>query len=288
MIDQMRSEYSITELCEAMNLSKSGYYKWRCQDKSPRTKANEILLEEIKKINQDEHLRTYGSPRMAQELKNRGHCCSENRVARLMAQQGISARHHQRWKPRTTKQNPKSKPSPNHLKALPEVSAPGQVWVSDITYVFTRFRTYYLAVVMDLFTRQIVGWELDSHMESSLVLRAMKQAEVRHPDYEGKRIFHSDRGSQYTSGLIRDHVEEQDYLQSMSALGYCYDNAACESFFATLKKESFPKNQTFETPRHARREIFGYLESFYNSRRLHSSLGMISPHKFHQLYLQSN
>jgi len=108
MIDQMRSEYSITELCEAMNLSKSGYYKWRCQDKSPRTKANEILLEEIKKINQDEHLRTYGSPRMAQELKNRGHCCSENRVARLMAQQGISARHHQRWKPRTTKQNPKS------------------------------------------------------------------------------------------------------------------------------------------------------------------------------------
>ena len=288
MIQQMRSEYPVRELCKIMEISPSGYYQWlNHREQSAREKSNQILLEKIKEIHQEKHLACYGSPRMTQELQNRGYPCSRNRVARLMSEEGISARHTRKWKPKTTKQNPRDKASPNHLKALSKIDSPGKVWVSDITYVFTRSQTYYLAVVMDLYTRQIMGWSLDSHMESELVLAAVKQAEARSITTV-ERIFHSDRGSQYSSHLIRDHLGKQPYQQSMSALGYCYDNAACESFFATLKKESFPQNQTFENPIEARRAIFSYLESFYNSRRLHSSLGMISPDEFYQLYLQSN
>lgn len=287
MIEAMRSEYTVTELCEAMELSTSGYYKWCSRQQSSRAKANEILVEEIKAIHRDPHLKNYGSPRMTTELSNRGYPCSENRVARLMSGEGISARHRPRWKPRTTVRDHRSKASPNHLKDLPEVTAPGQVWVSDITYVFTRTGTYYLAVIMDLFTRRILGWEFDSHMESSLVQRALQQAEATEPSFEGT-MFHSDRGSQYSSRLIREHLSERGYLQSMSAKGYCYDNAACESFFATLKKESFPEDQTFESALIARREIFAYLETFYNSRRIHTSLGHLAPDEFYKLYLHSN
>ena len=283
----MRSDYGVQELCEALEVSKSGYYRWRHRPTGAQQRSNERLLDEIKIIHQDKHLRNYGSPRMKAELNLRGYPCSENRVARLMAKNGISAQHHRKWKPRTTIQNPRHKPSKNHLKALPAVTAPGQVWVSDITYVFTGVMTCYLAVVMDLFSRRIVGWEFHLNMESSLVMRALSQAESKHPDFKG-RIFHSDRGSQYSSNLLRNHLDDEGYTQSMSALGYCYDNAVCESFFATLKKESFPENQCFETPQEARREIFSYLETFYNSRRLHSSLGMTSPNDYHQLYLQTN
>jgi len=149
-----------------------------------------------------------------------------------MSEEGISARHTRKWKPKTTKQNPRHQPSPNYLKELSQVDSLGQVWVSDITYVFTRSQTHYLAVVMDLHTRRIVGCALDSHMESSLVLSAIEQAETRSAT-TAKRMFHSDRDFQYSSHLIRNHLEKQHYQQSMSALGYCYDNAACESFFAT-------------------------------------------------------
>ena len=287
MIEIMRSRYGVRELCEALEVTSSGYYKWRQKKKSARADQNQTLLKEIKMIHLDKHMKSYGSPRMTSELNARGFQCSRNRVARLMSSAGISARHTPKWKPNTTVQNPRHQPSENHLKEVHEVAAPGQIWVSDITYVFTRSQTCYLAVVMDLFTRRIVGWEFDTHMESSLVLKAMKQAEAQQP-LTTARIFHSDRGSQYSSHLIRDHLKQKRYQQSMSALGYCYDNAACESFFATLKKESFPINQTFETPSKARCEIFEYLEGFYNSRRLHSSLGMKSPNEFHQLYLQSN
>ena len=288
MIEDMRSQYLVTELCEVMEVSLSGYYKWRLHEPSARTKENDILLTEIKAIHDDGYYHNYGSPRMCSELLSRGYHCSENRVARLMASAGLSARFDKKWKPRTTQQNLRHHPSPNHLKKIPEVTSAGQVWVSDITYVFTRSETYYLAVVMDLYTRQILGWEFDSHMESSLVLKAIKQAEKKFPEISGQRMFHSDRGSQYTSKLVRAHLKDQDYLQSMSALGYCYDNAACESFFASLKKESFPKDQTFDTPVEARRTIFSYLETFYNSRRLHTSLGMRSPNEFYQLNLPSN
>jgi len=287
MIGAMRSRYGVRELCEALEITPSGYYKWCQKKQNVRADQNQALLKEIKLIYQDKHMRSYGSPRMTSELHARGDRCSRNRVARLMSSAGISARHTPKWKPKTTVQNPRHQPSENHLKELHKVTTSGQVWVSDITYVFTRSQTCYLAVIMDLFTRRIVGWEFATHMESSLVLRAIKQAEARQP-MATARMFHSDRGSQYSSRLIRDHLNQKHYQQSMSALGYCYDNAACESFFATLKKELFPTNQTFESPNEARCEIFEYLEGFYNSRRLHSSLGMKSPNEFHQLYLQSN
>ena len=283
----MRSEYTVPEICEALEVSPSGYYKWLKAPKSPRAQANEALLQEIKTIHQNPDFKCYGSPRMVTELRNRGHQCSENRVARLMSTAGISAQHNRKWKPRTTVQNPHLKASPNLLKELGKPSGPGQVWVSDITYVFTRQKTHYLAVVMDLFTRQLIGWQFDSHMESSLVERALQQAESRYHPLKG-RIFHSDRGSQYSSRLIRGHLKTHGYAQSMSALGYCYDNAACESFFATLKKERFPTDQVFENASEARRALFSYLEGFYNSRRIHTSLGNITPDEFYQLHLQTN
>lgn len=287
MIKTMRSEYTISELCDALDVSTSGFHRWAGATPGLRTKENQLLVSEMRTIHQDPYLRAYGSPRMVTELNNRGYPCSENRVARLMASEGIHARFNPKWKPRTTVQNPRSKPSPNLLKDLPQPTAAGEIWVSDITYVFTRNGTHYLAVIMDLFTRQIVGWEFDDHMESSLVENALLKAEARHPRFRGS-IFHSDRGSQYSSQLIRDHLSGQGYRQSMSALGYCYDNAFCESFFATFKKESFPPDQLFESPATARREIFSYLESFYNSRRIHTSLGNLSPDQFCHLHLQSN
>ena len=201
MIEEMRSDYHLAELCDAMEISSSGYYKWRASAQSARSQSNEVLLREINKIHQDQYLRNYRSPRMTVELNNRGYPCSENRVARLMAREGISAHHTRRWKPRTTIQNPGSRSSDNLLAKMPELTAPGQVWVSDITYVFTRQQTHYLAVIMDLFTREILGWELASHMEASLVQKALQQAETKqgvHPE----RVFHSDRGSQYTSDLL--------------------------------------------------------------------------------------
>ena len=285
MIEKLRPEYTMKELCAAMEISSSGYYEWRRRPLSQRGRENQILIQEIKTIHKDRHLKNYGSPRMRTELNNRGYPCSRKRVARLMACEGITARHTRKWTPRTTVQNPRSKPSPNHLKKLPATATAGQVWVSDITYVFTRQKTYYLAVIMDLHTRQILGWQLDSHMESSLVLAALRQAESSQSEFTGP-MFHSDRGCQYTSKLIRSHLTEKGYLQSMSAKGYCYDNAACESFFATLKKECFPANQTFENPSEARRAIFAYLASFYNSRRIHTSLGHLAPDQFAELSLQ--
>jgi len=287
MIEKLRSNYTIKELCEAVELSTSGYYKWRRRPLSQRARENNTLIQEIKTIHQDRHLQSYGSPRMKTELNNRGYPCSRKRVARLMSSEGISARHTRKWIPRTTVQNPRSKPSLNLLKELPATTAAGQVWVSDITYVFTQQKTHYLAVIMDLHTRQILGWQFDSHMESTLVLDALQQAENSQSKFTGP-MFHSDRGSQYSSGLIRAHLKNKGYLQSMSAKGYCYDNAACESFFATLKKECFPRNQTFESPAEARRAIFAYLATFYNSQRIHTSLGHLAPDQFAELSLQIN
>ena len=200
-----------------------------------------------------------------------------------MRENEIKACSHKAWKPQTTKQNPKSKASPNLLKESPPTT-PREALVGDITYVHTKEKTLYLSVIMDLFTRQILGWRLSDHMESSLVKGSLEETRMNQ-GFTPETLFHSDRGSQYSSTMVREYLKDHQLTQSMSAKGYCYDNAHCESFFATLKKESFPPKHTFENPTHARREIFSYIESFYNTQRIHTSLNNLSPNQFCNLHL---
>ena len=281
----MRDQFSLPALCTAFGVSRSGYYKWRRAPQGPRATENARILSEIRTIRSDQMLCCYGSPRMTAELKERGVACSQNRVARLMRAHGIRARHKRAFRPRTSIASRSAKPSPNRLRKT-SVTAPDQVLVSDITYVATREGWLYLAVVMDLYTRMITGWAVGESLETDLVLQALERSRRSLPDSHGV-LFHSDRGSQYTSRRFRRRLGSLGILQSMSALGYCYDNAACESFFSTLKTEGFPGRGVFDSRQQARLAIFQYLETFYNTRRRHSALGYCSPSQFLQNHFQN-
>ena len=288
MINEMREDgYQVTELCAAFELSKSSYYAARKRPPSKRAKENEVIVSKIKEIHEDRHLKVYGSPRMTTELQEEhGLSCSENRVARLMAKNGLQARYKAAFRPKTTTQDPTQKASPNILANTEPPSAPGQVCVSDITYVATREGWLYLAVVIDLYSRAVVGWSVAETMHTFLVTSALAKAMSNLP--QGTRpLFHSDRGCQYTSKEIRKVIALYGQPQSMSAKGYCYDNAANESFFASLKRESFPEDCCFDTKAKARRTIFDYLEVFYNDKRRHSSLGNVSPETFLNQHFQT-
>jgi|APSaa5957512493_1039668.scaffolds.fasta_scaffold52730_1 transposase InsO family protein len=288
MIDKMREEnYSVDELCEAFEVSRSGYYAARKRPPSQRAKENEIIVSKMKEIHSDRHLKAYGSPRMTTELQEEhGLACSENRVARLMANNDLKARHKASFRPKTTVQDGTQKASPNILANTEKPSAPGQICVSDITYVATREGWLYLAVVIDLYSRAVVGWSIAESMHTFLVSSALAKSMTNLPP--GSRpLFHSDRGCQYTSKEFRKLLKLYGLPQSMSAKGYCYDNAVNESFFASLKRESFPEDCCFETKAEARRTIFDYLEVFYHKRRRHSSLGNVSPETFLNQHFQT-
>lgn len=279
MIETMRDYYSVTELCDALEVSRSGYYKSIRNKPSERKKENLQIIDEMKQIHRERFKDAYGSPRMTVELQNRGFTCSENRVARLMAKEGLKARHKTTFRPKTTVQDPDRTPSPNRLAEIEAPSRPGEVFVSDITYVTTREGWLYLAVTMDLYSRRIAGWHLADSMKTDLVIEAAQQA-VNETEICPSAIFHSDRGCQYTSQRMRAWLSQRSMLSSMSAAGYCYDNAACESFFATLKREAFPPGCVFHSKREARMTIFEYLETFYNRERIHTALGNQPPESF--------
>lgn len=279
MIEQMRDHYTVSELCEALEVSRSGYYKSLRIEPSERMKENQQLIHEIKQIHEERFKNAYGSPRMTVELRQRGFTCSENRVARLMAREGLKARHKAAFRPKTTVQDPDREPAPNRLAEIGGPSHSGEVFVSDITYVATREGWLYLAVTMDLYSRQIAGWHLAESMETDLVIEAARKAISKTESGPGT-IYHSDRGCQYTSRRMRSWLSKQGMLASMSAAGYCYDNATCESLFATIKREAFPSGCVFDTKADARMTIFEYIEAFYNRERLHTSLGSRSPEAF--------
>ena len=281
----MREDYPVTELCDAFDISRSGYYKSRSREMSERDRENRELIEEMKAIHSESYCRAYGSPRMTTELHNRGLSCSENRIARLMSQSGIQARYKTAFRPKTTQQDPDRLPAPNRLEQGQSAERPGEVLISDITYVATTQGWLYLAVTLDLFSRQVSGWHLAENMETSLVIEAAQKATAMKgvgPD----TIYHSDRGCQYTSHTMRQWLRDRRMQCSMSAAGYCYDNATCESFFATLKREAFPENCVFDTKAEARRTIFEYIETFYNQRRIHTSLGNRPPNEILTNYFQ--
>ena len=272
----MVSFYNIGELCRALAVSRSGYYAWQRRRPGPRAQQNQLLrsrLQELFECNR----RVYGSPRLTVSLRQEGLSYSRNRVARHMRALGLRARPKKAFKPRTTDSNHPHPIAPNRLAGI-KAQAPNEVWVSDITYVSTRQGWVYLAGVMDLWSRKIVGWATANHLKGSLVRAAMNQAIATRSPGPGL-LSHSDRGVQYASGDYRQLLEKISSVPSMSAAGCCYDNAAMESFWSTLKTEGL-QDKDFSTQQEAELAIFDYIETFYNPRRLHSALGYQSPVDF--------
>jgi len=277
-MEKQQANFPVQKMCEIFDVSSSGFYAWRNRKPSMRAKANEKLLLEIKEIYHDSR-KTYGSPRIHKKLRQNGVVCGRNRVARLMRLNNIKARRRRRRYPKTTQRAAGALAAPNLLKQNFTAVYPNQIWVSDITYVDTAEGWLYLASVMDLYDRPIVGWALEEHMESSLVEDAFKIAVARRRPQVGW-IHHSDQGSQYTSQSFRDVLAAAGCRPSNSSVGNCYDNAPAESFFSTFKLEC--ADHQFPTKVQARREIFEYIEIWYNRKRLHSALGYLSPAQFAQ------
>jgi putative transposase len=281
MIRSLSVEYAIKECCEALGVSRSGYYQWKKAEPTLRDREEAELVKQIRRVFAANKGR-YGSPRVSQALRQDGIDCGENRVARLMRENELAARRKQSFRPRTTV--PGNGAVPNLIKDL-EPSGVDQVWVSDITYVATVEGWLYLAVILDLFSRKVVGWKLGETLEAELVVTALKNAlMMRKPDRG--LYFHSDRGSQYSSQAVLKPLRVIEANLSMSGVGNCYDNAKAEAFFSTLKTECFPPNQLFSSKALARREIFEYIEVYYNNQRLHSSLEYRTPRQFEAVHCE--
>ena len=279
-----KANYPITILCKVMQVARSGYYAWTRRPKPMRQRQNEKLVPIVKKIHakSDE---TYGTRRIAMSLIAKGIYCGRARARTLMRLAGVQVKHKRRFKI-TTDSKHKLEVSPNLLDRNFIVDEPNVVWVSDITYVWTDEGWLYLAVVIDLFNRQVVGWSMRKRLATKLVIDAFKMAIWRRRPAPGL-IFHSDRGSQYCSALFRKTLKAYGVLSSMSKKGDCWDNAPAESFFASLKKDRIYWRR-YKTREEAKQDIFDYLEMFYNSKRLHSSLGYVSPREFENAWLIAN
>ena len=276
MIDSLRADYSLTELCDALDVSPSGYYAARRRTPSLRHQRNQVLLTAMHAIHQHRHTRAYGSPRMTRELRAQGLHASENRVARLMRCHDLRARPRKPFRPKTTQPDHAACPSPNLLASAPPPQAPGTHLVTDITYLPTREGWLYLVIILDLFSRAVLAWRLATSLHASLVLDALHGALASSRVRPGA-LFHSDRGCQYTAAPTRAALAAAGLRQSMSAAGCCYDNAFAESAFASLKHEILPDHQPFDSFAQARLVVFDYFETFYNRRRLHSALGYRTP-----------
>ena len=270
-------------MCKMLQVSPSGYYAWRKRPKSNRSTQNEQLVQQIKGIHQQSR-QTYGSPRVHNELKDQGVTCSENRVAKLMRQHGIAVEKRRKFI-RTTDSKHSLPIAPNRLNQCFEVDRPDVVWTTDITYIYTGQGWLYLAVVIDLFSRRIVGWSMAPSLGRTLVIDALKMAiAVRNP-HKGL-IHHSDRGSQYASRDYQKLLRKNKMVSSMSRKGNCYDNAPTESWFATLKRELVYRTN-YATHAEARQDVFEYIEVWYNRRRKHSSIGYMSPVEYEQQWKKS-
>lgn len=272
----MKMEHSIEELCELFAVSRSGYYDWlhRQNTPGPRAAENAQLRIRVKTIHAQSQ-QTYGSPRVQKELASQGARHGRNRIARLMREEGIAGRQRRRYRVRTTDSDHDQPVAPNRLAEAAAPNQPNQQWVGDITYIATAQGWLYLAAVMDLYSRKIVGWAMSERIDTTLVLQAWRMA-VAHRGRPSKILFHSDRGVQYASADYRAALLQAGAVASMSRLGNCYDNAAIESFWSTLKLELVYRRD-FATRAEARRQLFAYIEGFYNARRRHSSLGYVSP-----------
>ena len=275
----MKSQHPILALCANLEVSPSGYYDWQKRRlmPGPRARQNQTLAKQIEVI----HLQsrnTYGSPRIVETLRQQGDRHGRNRVARLMQQAGLCGRQKGRYRVQTTDSNHDQPIAPNRLAEVPKATAPNQLWVADITYIQTREGWLYLAGVLDLYSRKIVGWAMSERIDTALVLAALNMA-LLHRQPPAGLLFHSDRGVQYASGDCRQALQAAQLVPSMSRKGNCYDNATMESFWSTLKLELIYRRD-FASRDQAHTEIFDYIESFYNRQRSHSALNYLSPVDF--------
>ncbi len=276
-IDTHREEFELAPMCDALTVSMSGYRSWKGGGSPTRTRLTDAqMLALIQAIHQ-ELKGAYGSPRMVLELRDRGFPASKERVERLMRENGIQARHKRRFKATTDSKH--SLPiAPNLLARDFTPAKPNQVWTADMTYIWTDEGWLYLAVVLDLFNREVVGWSIKPRMTADIVIDALTMAWFRKKPAPGL-IHHSDRGSQYASHAFQARLEEYGMIASMSRKGNCWDNAPTESFFNSLKNERVHDTR-YGTRAEAKIDLFDYIELFYNRRRLHSTLGYASPMKF--------
>jgi transposase InsO family protein len=263
-----------------MQVSKSGYYAWCSRPESGRSQQNEQLVEKIRKIHKDSDC-SYGSPRIHVELKEQKVSCSLNRVARLMKLEGITAKQKRKFV-RTTDSDHDLPVKENKLNQEFTAAMPDQKWAADITYIWTAEGWLYLAVVLDLFSRRVVGWSMKPTMATCLVSNALQMALLGRRPAEGL-LHHSDRGSQYASNDYQNRLDLAKADCSMSRKGNCYDNAVVESFFASLKRERVYQRQ-YRTRIEAQQDIFHYIEVWYNRKRRHSKLGYRSPEQYEQHY----
>lgn len=271
-------EFPIEKMAEILVVSRCGYYEFLHRGPSKRALESQSLIEEIKKTHKKSR-RTYGSPRVHAKLKKQGIACSRKRVAKLMKQEKIQAKMRKKWKKTTQHSKKVVEIAPNHLDQQFHVEKPNKVWVSDITYVWTAEGWLYIAVILDLFSRKVVGLSMGESLSADLVIKALKQALYRRSMIAKDLMHHSDRGCQYTSKEFRELAHRHGIELSMSAKGHCYDNAVAESFFHTLKTEETHLNR-YRTRGECKMAVFEYVEVFYNRQRLHSTLGYTSPADF--------
>lgn len=268
-----RKEFRVGKMCKVLNVSRSGYHNYVKRRYSRRENDEIIILEKIKEIHKNSR-GLYGSPRIYQELRKRGLKINKKRVVRIMQKYGIRAKTRKKFK-KTTNSNHNNPIAKDLLGQNFKSRESNKIWVSDITYIRTREGWLYLSCILDLYSRMIVGWQIDRRQTSSLVTEAIGSALAKRGKHPGL-IFHSDQGSQYASEAVRDILRDSQMVQSMSRKGNCYDNAVMESFFHTLKNElvSF---ETFTTREEAKMKIFDYIEIYYNRQRIHSSINYFTP-----------
>lgn len=268
-------------MCNILEVSRSGYYKWLGRPESERKRQHKEWTEQVKEV-YDKSRQLYGSPKVTQQLNKNGVSISERTVTRIMKENGIRSRTVKKYKATTNSKH--SLPvQENVLNREFTASKPNEKWVTDITYVSTNEGWLYLASVMDLYSRKIVGWHMSERMTKELVLQALKQAYGRQHPEQGL-IHHSDRGSQYASLDYQKQLQIYEMIGSMSRKGNCYDNACIESFHSVLKKELIYLNK-YETREEAKKSIFEYIEVFYNNQRIHSSIDYNTPSDYERMYL---
>jgi len=275
----MKTEHSITALCQALEVSASGYYDWEQRKVSPAPRALEEqkLRADITRIHKESR-QTYGAPRVQMQLRAQGQRYGRNRIGRLMRQEGIFGRQKKRYRVVTTDSNHDQPIAPNRLAQTPKATGPDQIWVADITYVSTAQGWVYVAAILDLYSRRIVGWAVSQQINTALVMLALNMA-LCHRQPPAGLLFHSDRGVQYASGEYRQALEQAKLVASMSRKGNCYDNASMEAFWSTFKLELIYRRQ-FKDAIDVGHALFDYVEIFYNRQRLHSALGYQTPADF--------
>jgi putative transposase len=279
----MRAEeanHSVRLMCRVLRVSRSGYYDWRRGRTYGASRNSEIMCW-VKAVHR-KHKGRYGAPRIAAELRAQGHIVNRKRIARLMREQGLAGRPAKRRRPKALSSRHSLRTAPNLLQRVFTEGAPRRVVVADITYLRTRAGWVYLAVLIDLFSRKVVGWSLQSKMETSLCLEALEKM-VGSGQFAPGAIHHSDRGSQYQSAAYRAELRKAGFRQSMSRTGDCWDNAVAESFFGTLKQE-LAVEVVWQNRAEAHAAVSEYIHAYYNATRRHSTLGYLSPNEYEERF----